>query len=66
MDQTSTQEHTGMTYADIGQELGLTPSAVRKIEQKALRKLRKGLEARGYTVDDIPPAPRDQYTPQEG
>ena len=32
-----------MTYEDIALEMGLTKSSVRRIEQRALRKLRKAL-----------------------
>ena len=47
------QTPTGMTYAQIGAQMGLTASAVRKIEQKALAKLRKGLERKGYDIQDV-------------
>lgn len=40
------------TYEEIAQELGITRSAARKIEQRALRKLRKALTARGLDLSD--------------
>ena len=40
------------TYEEIAQELGVTRSAARKIEQRALRKLRKALKDRGLTLSD--------------
>jgi DNA-directed RNA polymerase sigma subunit (sigma70/sigma32) len=40
------------TYEEIAQELGITRSAARKIEQRALRKLRKALEDKGQTLSD--------------
>jgi hypothetical protein len=33
----------------------MTPSGVRKLEQRALRKVRKELSKRGMTLDDILP-----------
>lgn len=43
------------TYEEIALELGLTKSSVRKIEQRALRKLRKALESRGMVLSDLIP-----------
>jgi len=43
------------TYEEIALELGMTRSAVRKIEQRALRKLGKALRAKGLTFDDLLP-----------
>jgi len=40
------------TYAEIAKELGVTRSAARKIEQRALRKLRKALKERGEVLSD--------------
>ena len=40
------------TYEEIAQELGVTRSAARKIEQRALRKLKRALEAEGKTLSD--------------
>lgn len=44
-----------MTYEEIAVEMGLTKSAVRKIEQRALRKLRKALESKGMVLSDLTP-----------
>ncbi len=41
------------TYEEIAQELGITRSAVRKIEQRALRKVRKALKEKGIELDDL-------------
>jgi DNA-directed RNA polymerase sigma subunit (sigma70/sigma32) len=43
------------TYEEIGLELDLTRSAVRKIEQRALRKLQKALQAKGLDFDSLLP-----------
>jgi len=40
------------TYAEIARELGVTRSAARKIEQRAIQKLRKALKAKGLTLQD--------------
>jgi len=40
------------TYEEIAQELGITRSAARKIEQRALRKLKKSLADKGLTLSD--------------
>ena len=40
------------TYEEIAKELGVTRSAARKIEQRALRKLRKALKEKGLTLGD--------------
>lgn len=42
-----------MSLEDIARMTGLTKQGVQKIEQRALRKLRKALEKKGITVDDI-------------
>ena len=41
------------TYDEIAKELGVTRSAVHKIEQRALRKLRKALKEKGIELDDL-------------
>jgi DNA-directed RNA polymerase sigma subunit (sigma70/sigma32) len=43
------------TYDEIATELGMTRSGVRKLEQRALRKVKKALDKRGMTLDDILP-----------
>jgi predicted transcriptional regulator len=43
------------TYEEIAEELGITRSAVRKIEQRAMRKVRKALKRKGMTLDDLIP-----------
>jgi RNA polymerase primary sigma factor len=45
-------DHEPMTLEAIGRQLGVTRERVRQIEGSALRKLRRGLLARG--VDDVP------------
>ena len=40
------------TYEEIGRELGVTKSAVRKIEQRALQKLKAQLAAKGLALSD--------------
>ena len=42
-----------MTRVEIAQSLGISRSLVEQIERKALRKLRKILEQRGYRFDDF-------------
>lgn len=42
-----------MTYEEIGQRLGLTRSAVYKIEQRALQKLRRALTEKGLSFEDL-------------
>ena len=46
---------TMATYDEIGATMNLTRSAVRKIEQRALRKLHKALKAKGMTFVDLLP-----------
>ena len=41
------------TYNEIAQELGMTRSGVRKIEQKALQKASAILEKHGYEISDL-------------
>jgi DNA-directed RNA polymerase sigma subunit (sigma70/sigma32) len=43
----------------------MTRSGVRKLEQRALRKLRRGLEDRGYTLEDILPEPEVYHGERE-
>lgn len=42
-----------MSYEQIAQQLGLSKSSVRRIEQRALRKIRRRLEGSGYTLEDM-------------
>ncbi len=42
-----------MTYEEIAYEMDLTRSAVYKIEQRALRKLRRALAERGISFEDL-------------
>jgi DNA-directed RNA polymerase sigma subunit (sigma70/sigma32) len=44
------------TYEEIATELGISVSGVRKIEQQALRKIKKELKWRGMTLDDMLPS----------
>lgn len=41
------------TLGEVAEELGLSRERVRQIEQRALEKLQKVLEARGYSSDDV-------------
>jgi transcriptional regulator len=41
------------TYEEIATLLKISPMRVRQIEQRALAKLRKALEKRGYTSIDV-------------
>lgn len=52
---------TMATYEEIAQDMGLTRSAVRKIEQRALRKLKSALADRGMSFDDLLPT-EQQFT----
>ena len=47
-----TKEARVYTYAEIAKELGVTRSAARKIEQRAIQKLRRALKAKGLTLQD--------------
>ena len=42
-----------MSYADIGKEIGIHRNSVADIEERALQKLRMGLEMRGYKLEDF-------------
>jgi DNA-directed RNA polymerase sigma subunit (sigma70/sigma32) len=42
-----------MSYADIGREIGIHRNSVADIEERALQKLRMGLEMRGYKLEDF-------------
>ena len=52
------------TYEEIGIAIGMTGSAVRKIEQRALRKLHRALKRRGMTFEDLIPT-TEQFDRQE-
>jgi DNA-directed RNA polymerase sigma subunit (sigma70/sigma32) len=41
------------TLEDVARTLGVTKEQVRQIEARALRKLRAGLIARGYCLEDF-------------
>lgn len=41
-----------MTCEEVGAVLGVSRQRAYQIEREALAKLRKGLEARGYSVED--------------
>jgi DNA-directed RNA polymerase sigma subunit (sigma70/sigma32) len=43
------------TYEEIAEEMGMTRSGVRKLEQRALRKLHKALHDKGMSFDDLLP-----------
>jgi transcriptional regulator len=43
------------TYEEIAQELDMTRSGVRKLEQRALRKLRRELSKRNMSFEDLLP-----------
>ena len=41
------------TLAEVAKELGVSTTRAYQIEQRALRKARKILEAKGYTLEDF-------------
>lgn len=41
------------TLEEVGQELGVSREYARKLQNQALEKLRKGLEARGFTLENL-------------
>ena len=45
--------HEGQTLEQVGQQLGVTRERVRQIQLDALKRLRRVLEARGYSVDTL-------------
>ena len=47
------QIEASCTLEDVACTLGLTKERVRQIEVRALRKLRAGLIARGYCLEDF-------------
>lgn len=55
--QTKTKESTpigGMTYEEIGKQLGITKQGVRRIEKRAIRKIKKKLIAKyGLNITKI-------------
>lgn len=46
------KDDRAMSHEEIARRLGMSRSAVTKIEQRALRKLRLSLEAIGSCIDD--------------
>jgi DNA-directed RNA polymerase sigma subunit (sigma70/sigma32) len=52
------------TYEEIAEEMGMTRSGVRKLEQRALRKVRRELDKRGMSFDDLLPT-HTHYEPEE-
>ena len=42
-----------VTHAQVGEALGISRQAAQQLERKALHKLQRGLERRGYPADDI-------------
>lgn len=52
----------GLTYDEVGARLGLSRSRVKEIEDGALRKLRRALEAQGNDMADFLPDDRDGRT----
>jgi DNA-directed RNA polymerase sigma subunit (sigma70/sigma32) len=51
------------TYEEIAEEMGMTRSGVRKLEQRALRKVRRELDKRGMSFDDLLPT-ETHFEPQ--
>jgi DNA-directed RNA polymerase sigma subunit (sigma70/sigma32) len=53
-----------MTPQEVAEELDIPTVEVRKIERRAIGKLRKWCEERGLTAADLPPpvVPTDIYT----
>lgn len=44
----------GLTYVEIGRRMGISKQGVRKIEKRAIRKIKKKLKARyGYDFNQI-------------
>lgn len=44
----------GLTYVEIGRRMGISKQGVRKIEKRAIRKIKKKLKARyGYDIKQI-------------
>jgi hypothetical protein len=41
------------TYLEVAMLMRVSPARVRQIEQRALAKLRRGLEKRGVTADEV-------------
>ncbi|WP_412852371.1 sigma factor-like helix-turn-helix DNA-binding protein [Ectothiorhodospira shaposhnikovii] len=46
-----------VTLDDVARELGISRECARQIEVRALRKLRRALERRGVSADDLLPTP---------
>ncbi len=49
------REDYGMTLEAIGKELGITRERARQLEANALRKARKVIKQRGFTLQDLLP-----------
>jgi len=49
------------TYEEIAQEMGMTRSGARKMEQRALRKLKKALAERGMGFEDLLPTQEQHF-----
>ena len=49
------------TYEEIAQALGMSRSGVRAMEQRALRKLKKALTAKGLQFDDLLPTQGEHF-----
>lgn len=55
------KDDRAMSHEEIARRLGLTRSAVAKIEQRALRKLRLSLEAIGDHLDETATMKEERY-----
>ena len=50
-----------MTMAEVAKALGMSERAVKRTEQRALRKLRAAMKARGLTYQDLTSDPRQGH-----
>ena len=50
-----------VTLDDVARELGISHECARQIEARALRKLRRALERRGVSADDLLPILSDDW-----
>jgi RNA polymerase sigma-70 factor, ECF subfamily len=48
-----TAELGGMPLAEIAEKLGSNPNSVYKLMHDARKNLRRGMEAAGFTIDDV-------------
>lgn len=58
--QKKTANEVYMTHQEIADVLGVSRAAVSEMEKTALRKLRKALDKRGFTLNDFFGKDRDE------